>query len=279
LKKDMQAVADKVKAMSDSELSMYMQTRTMTVMGYELTGDDVQLSYTLIEADKAAHYEAHSDGQVIALLDMSVDDSLQDEGLSREIISRMQKQRKTAKLNVADVCCVYANVTPPECDVARVLRKFVKDIETATKQQVHIFTQAPADARILDTNTTQVKDATLQLVLVDLRSTTTNANVAMSKNVGDTVTLVNFDKKRITLPVVDNGNMIDMQRLMRETRAVFQLHTRVISLFTDEGRTKVVHPLTKVQTLVGTVLYVGDKHVCVVNGVVDKRDMDDMDED
>jgi isoleucyl-tRNA synthetase len=92
-----------VKQMGDVELSAFIVDKHMTVCGYELAEDDVLVKYVLAgqqSANGERKYEAHADGAVICVLDMTEDTAMHDEGLSREIINRMQKQRKAAKLNV-----------------------------------------------------------------------------------------------------------------------------------------------------------------------------------
>lgn len=103
LKGDMQKVANAVKSMSTAALETYATTKTMDVLGYTLTDDDVLLQYTLASegaTNSEGDFEAHFDSAVIVLLDMHEDEEMLHEGLAREMLNRMQRQRKTAMLNV-----------------------------------------------------------------------------------------------------------------------------------------------------------------------------------
>ena len=46
----------------------------------------------------ASQYEAHSDNDLLVLLDTTPDQAMLDEGVAREIINRVQKLRKKASL-------------------------------------------------------------------------------------------------------------------------------------------------------------------------------------
>lgn len=57
-----------------------------------LTGDEV---------------DANGDGEVLAVLDLRVDEELIEAGLAREVVNRFQRLRKKAGLTVTDVVELY----------------------------------------------------------------------------------------------------------------------------------------------------------------------------
>ena len=69
----------------------------MTVLGHELTSEEVSVSYANAAAGGSAEadrFETHSDAKTIVMVDMTEDEGLVEEGLAREIGSRVQKLRK-----------------------------------------------------------------------------------------------------------------------------------------------------------------------------------------
>ena len=54
----------------------------------------------------ASQYEAHSDNDLLVLLDTTPDQAMLDEGVAREIINRVQKLRKKASLVPTDAVSV-----------------------------------------------------------------------------------------------------------------------------------------------------------------------------
>ena len=59
--------------------------------------------------------------------------SMMDEGLAREVVNRVQKLRKTAKLQPKDDVCVQYTLTPPDHDLGRIIKEHQEYIESTTK--------------------------------------------------------------------------------------------------------------------------------------------------
>uniref|UniRef100_A0A672KWF1 Uncharacterized protein n=1 Tax=Sinocyclocheilus grahami TaxID=75366 RepID=A0A672KWF1_SINGR len=59
-----------------------------------------------------SQYEAHSDAQVLVLLDVTTDQSTVDEGVAREVINRIQKLHKKGHLVPSDEITVYYSSQP-----------------------------------------------------------------------------------------------------------------------------------------------------------------------
>lgn len=79
--------------------------------GVKLEEGELRIKYTLaadgLAGDLAHRYEADSAGGILVLLNVQPDDSMRDEGTAREIINRVQKLRKEAKLVPTDAIRVY----------------------------------------------------------------------------------------------------------------------------------------------------------------------------
>lgn len=67
---------------------------SLSVFDVDVGYEDLKISYGLNNEQLHELYEADSDGDIIVLLDVSSDQSMQDEGLAREIVNRIQKLRK-----------------------------------------------------------------------------------------------------------------------------------------------------------------------------------------
>ena len=59
------------------------------------------------EGENAAHYDAATDGQLMAILELRQDDSLAEEGLCLEVVNRVQRLGKKAGLVPDDSDIVY----------------------------------------------------------------------------------------------------------------------------------------------------------------------------
>ena len=63
------------------------------------------------EGENAADFDAATDGQLMAILELRQDDSLAEEGLYREVVNRVQRLRKKAGLVPDDPVNVYLGLS------------------------------------------------------------------------------------------------------------------------------------------------------------------------
>ncbi|XP_013800744.2 isoleucine--tRNA ligase, cytoplasmic isoform X4 [Apteryx mantelli] len=102
-----------IKELKSEQLEKFQETGTIVVEGHELHGEDLRLMYTFDQvAGGSAQFEAHSDAQVLVLLDVTPDQSMVDEGVAREVINRIQKLRKKRNLVPTDEITVYYRSNP-----------------------------------------------------------------------------------------------------------------------------------------------------------------------
>ncbi|PKU28253.1 hypothetical protein llap_21443 [Limosa lapponica baueri] len=98
LKGAFKLVTAAIKELKSEQLEKFQETGTIVVEGHELHGEDLRLMYTFDQvAGGSAQFEAHSDAQVLVLLDVTPDQSMVDEGVAREVINRIQKLRKKVR--------------------------------------------------------------------------------------------------------------------------------------------------------------------------------------
>lgn len=109
LKGDFKTVLNALEGIEESELKKYQEHGKIVVAGHELSGDDIKLNYTFGAHEELSHkYEPHSDGEVLVLLDITPDQTMLNEGIAREVVNRIQKLRKKAKLvPTDDITVVY----------------------------------------------------------------------------------------------------------------------------------------------------------------------------
>ncbi|CAI5449746.1 unnamed protein product [Caenorhabditis angaria] len=165
LKGEQKKVADYLKnKISEAELEKFLADGKLTVLGHELSSEEVAVSYAS-GGDSATHgYKTHSDAKTIVMVDTTEDESLVEEGLCREVTNRIQRLRKQAKLVSTDVAFVNLLVTPENSQLAQVVAANLANIEAATGTPVKIG--KPADGKPpTATNKSAVKDAEVELWL------------------------------------------------------------------------------------------------------------------
>ena len=97
--KDMKAVAEQVSGMSQEELSKFEAEGVYKVPGtaYEILLEDVE-----IIAEDIPGWQVTNLGSLTVALDVTITDELKEEGLSRELINRIQNLRKELNFEVTD---------------------------------------------------------------------------------------------------------------------------------------------------------------------------------
>ncbi|CAB4024368.1 Isoleucine--tRNA ligase, cytoplasmic, partial [Paramuricea clavata] len=105
--------------LTDSQLKEYVKNGEIDIAGHKLSGTDLKLIYTFDQNSSiSSQYEAHSDNDVLILLDVTPDQSMLDEGVAREVVNRIQRLRKKAGLQPTE------NITVTyEIDAAKDKRK------------------------------------------------------------------------------------------------------------------------------------------------------------
>ena len=142
LKKDMKKVTEEIKKLTDSQLEKLKQTGKIEVCGYELTEEEllVKLQFDESVKEEFARYEALSNEDFLILLDITPSQEMLDEGIAREVVNRIQKLRKTGKLNPNDEINVFIEFGP-NTTLSRVISNNFDFIQTSVKQTCSL--QAP----------------------------------------------------------------------------------------------------------------------------------------
>jgi isoleucyl-tRNA synthetase len=131
LKGEFKKVTKEIKGLSDKQVSEFVRDGSIDVLGNKLGPEDLRIMYTF--EGNAEKYKAHSDQDILVLVDCTPDQSMMDEGIAREVVNRVQKLRKKAKLQPKDDVCVQYTLTPSDHDLGRIIKEHQEYIESTTK--------------------------------------------------------------------------------------------------------------------------------------------------
>ncbi|CAF2897455.1 unnamed protein product [Rotaria sp. Silwood2] len=125
------SVTEKIREMSATDIEKLLSKdeskSPLTVIDdVPIESEDVHIVYRLA---KQTQYEAIAEQDFVVLLDYIVDATLKDEGLVREIISRVQKLRKEVKVIRTDDIIVYYSIEAQTSEIARVVSEQRDEIE------------------------------------------------------------------------------------------------------------------------------------------------------
>lgn len=161
LKQDFKNVTTAIKALSDVQINEMITKGFGEICGHKIDLTEIRL---IFKSDNLAtnKYEVHSDNDVLVLLDITPDDSMQDEGTAREIINRVQKLRKKAHLVPTDEIKVFYET---ENDLERVAMEYASFIENTIKASFQTNTKRMNNDVVIIEETQQLKNWKLHLVL------------------------------------------------------------------------------------------------------------------
>ncbi|XP_012540507.2 isoleucine--tRNA ligase, cytoplasmic isoform X2 [Monomorium pharaonis] len=171
LKGEFKQIIQAIKELSDEQLQKFVVTKEIFVQGHKLEEQDLRLmfSFTGPAAEQLSQqYEAHGEGNLLILLDITADEAMHNEGIAREVINRVQKLRKKARLVPSDEAIAYYEIKDKSSNLAKVIVSHKEFIENATKTPQRDMTELPsnADYDIILEEMQKIKGVDMKLALV-----------------------------------------------------------------------------------------------------------------
>lgn len=183
LKGESRKVIEAIKALDELSLQEYQNDPdNFTISGHKLVEGELKLVYLFeTSGDRntqksdsiPSRYEAHSDGNVVVLLDVLPDQSMLDEGLAREFVNRIQKLRKKGNLVPTDSIVVeyfIENIADikESLDLCRIIDENKESISSVVRSQfilrsTKLPTEALKDEIIRDTQ--KLKNSDLEIAI------------------------------------------------------------------------------------------------------------------
>uniref|UniRef100_A0A665UDA6 Isoleucine--tRNA ligase, cytoplasmic n=1 Tax=Echeneis naucrates TaxID=173247 RepID=A0A665UDA6_ECHNA len=235
LKGAFKAVTTSIKELKSEQLETFQKTGSIIVDGHELHEEDLRLMYTFNQnSDSAAQYEAHSDAQVLVLLDVTPDQSMVDEGVAREVINRIQKLRKKGHLVPSDEISVYYHCQPEGEYLDSVIRAHTDFILATTKAPLLPF-PVPGTASVIIQEKTQLKGSDLALTIVK------GSSASQAPLKGPACAYVNLrvkvnNKEQEGVALLENpkgDNRLDVDMLKRVCTSIFGTNNSQLKIFSD----------------------------------------------
>ncbi|KAI8991041.1 isoleucyl-tRNA synthetase [Mycotypha africana] len=125
LKKDAMKVKKGLPELTSDQIKEFVQTKEIVVAGIKVTDEDLNV-VRYFDGASDASYEANTDKDSLVLMDVKLYPELEEEGVAREIINRVQRLRKKANLLPTDDINMYYRFTS---DMSTELEKVMKNQE------------------------------------------------------------------------------------------------------------------------------------------------------
>uniref|UniRef100_A0A1A9WSN8 Isoleucine--tRNA ligase, cytoplasmic n=1 Tax=Glossina brevipalpis TaxID=37001 RepID=A0A1A9WSN8_9MUSC len=126
LKGNFKSVLAAIKSLTDDDIQKHLNKGYFEIDKQRIELEEVRIIYcTSNQMAGGGNFEAHSDNEVLVLMDMTPNEELQTEGLAREIINRVQKLKKKAHLIPTDPTVIYYELKAPpqkKADIENILK-------------------------------------------------------------------------------------------------------------------------------------------------------------
>ncbi|XP_076672841.1 isoleucyl-tRNA synthetase [Andrena cerasifolii] len=257
-KAEFKSITQAIKELTDEQLQAFVATKEIVVQGHKLGEQDLRLmfSFTGPAAEQlSTQYEAHSEGNVLILLDVTPDENMHNEGVAREVINRIQKLRKKAQLVPSDGAIAYYKIQDRNSKLAEVIVSHKDFIETATKTPQEDMSKMPRNASVIIEEMQKIKGVDMKLALVKSIHQAENAETddePLLKYVN--VELIDIKPRfgatsRVGTVLLETPKSlvpISYEQLKQEIELIFGIHGYPYSLYKDD---KLMSKMLDVSTL------------------------------
>lgn len=170
-KKDFKEIRNGIQKLTDAQIQQMLATGEIVVEGHVIAKEQLIILHKVNKKSSSAaagNYEAESNMDLVVLLNTEKSDELQQEGLARELINRIQRLRKKANLVPTDDVTIYCDVLQPGpvSDARNSLAEFVESAIKLPLSSGHL----PSDAVVIIEETADVKGTPVKLAIVDRRN-------------------------------------------------------------------------------------------------------------
>lgn len=149
LGKDLKAVSQQLQQLSSSQIEELEKNGTITLSGYELNLDDVE-----IRTQDITGWLVANDGKLTVALDITITPELKSEGIARELVNKIQNQRKENGLEVTDKISLEIQANE---EIEKSVNENMEYICSETLTQKLTFVSNTTDGTELDINEIKIK--------------------------------------------------------------------------------------------------------------------------
>lgn len=276
-KKEYKDLITAIKSLTDEQLSRYQETGTVEVLGNTLTEGELHLMYKFDSksSGSSSSYEAHSDDQILVLLDVTPDQSMLDEGIAREVVNRIQKLRKKAHLVPSNPITIFYKASP---NLADIIDKFSDFIYTTIKQPLlPDSSKSYQKSDIIIEESMKIKSDDLKMTIIKRHEECENipsdlpTAAPVQNGIVPTCKFVNLELCGVTTNesrrrgsrgtlLLENPSgcyPVKYKELVKQIQSVFGLRGRDISVYLDPTLTDELKPQHLTEFLNSRTLYVG----------------------
>ncbi|KAI9297973.1 isoleucyl-tRNA synthetase [Neoconidiobolus thromboides FSU 785] len=164
LKKDLPKVKKGLAELTSDQVKKFLEDKNIDINGIVLGESDLQV-VRFVEEATASTLLPNSDRDILILLDVQVYPELQEEGLAREVINRVQRLRKKANLQPSDDVLYHYSFINDPIELEKVINSQKEMLKKTLKRELSNTKVGSADKVIIEEQQ-EVNGSTFMLYLV-----------------------------------------------------------------------------------------------------------------
>ncbi|ORX61636.1 isoleucyl-tRNA synthetase [Hesseltinella vesiculosa] len=162
IKKEAMKVKNALPDLTQEQVLDFVKTKSMTVAGVALTDEDINV-VRYFDDNADIKYETNSDNDVLVLLDVEIYPELEQEGLAREVINRVQRLRKKVNLLPTDEVNYYFRIKNDPNGLESVIASHPL-LTKSLKKTIENASAMSADAQVITDEEQEVNGSTFDLI-------------------------------------------------------------------------------------------------------------------
>eukprot|EP00045_Choanoeca_perplexa_P016863 m.233311 g.233311 ORF g.233311 m.233311 type:complete len:1289 (-) comp17379_c0_seq1:2522-6388(-) len=164
---DYRNVHKAVQALTHEDLLAYQATNQVELCGHVLSGTDIALRYEF-DSSVQSKYTAHTDRDLLVLIDATQSPEMVQEGLAREFVNRVQKLRKSSGISPSDNIRLFYTVKDgAETKLSEAITAHMNTIKESLATTPELGT-APSELVVTGSQEFEIKDASVTLTVVKM---------------------------------------------------------------------------------------------------------------
>ncbi|XP_045501049.1 isoleucine--tRNA ligase, cytoplasmic [Colias croceus] len=230
LKGDFKAVTQALKDLNNEQCEKLIADGHVILVGQRIDVSEVRV---IFQAQGNDQYEAHSDNDVLILLNVTPDQDMLDEGFAREVINRVQKLRKKAHLVPTDEVDVYFSVNKAS-DILRIINIHRELIETTVRAPLKAIEDLSPSKPIIIEETQELKGSQLKLIITWRKDIEMPANPWANIILQDIKPRFGVVTSQASIILKDKNNKyITIDQLYKEIEVLFGLYGMKFNLWCE----------------------------------------------
>ncbi|XP_055858275.1 isoleucine--tRNA ligase, cytoplasmic [Episyrphus balteatus] len=225
LKGDFKAVMAAIKQLSNDEIEKHLANGRFQILNHEIELSEVRIIFC-IASQIGTNFEAHSDNDVLVLLDMTPNDELMEEGLTREIINRIQKLKKKSQLIPTDQVLIFYKFSQTDHQIAKIAAKYTDSIQTTVKSKFLPFNSSEtANRQVIASECFDLKGVQMNIDIYSSQTAVLPSVKWININLAESVEpRFGGSRKATVITQKPNGQSISLTDLQNEVEIIFGLY-------------------------------------------------------